>query len=102
MSWLPPGSRRGKPNVWLFDERSNHLDLEPIETLVKALRACDGTLIFVAHDRWFVDELATRVMAITPEGIDDFVGTADETLACSGEDYLDAEHVIRKARASKR
>ena len=91
-----------KPNVLLLDEPTNHLDLESIEALVKALRAYEGTLIFVAHDRWFVNELATRILAITPDGIDDFAGSYDEYLARSGEDHLDAEQVVRKARASKR
>jgi len=91
-----------KPNVLLLDEPTNHLDLESIEALVKALRAYEGTLIFVAHDRWFVNELATRILAITPDGIDDFAGSYDEYLARSGEDHLDAEQVIRKARASRR
>jgi ATPase subunit of ABC transporter with duplicated ATPase domains len=91
-----------KPNILLLDEPTNHLDLESIEALVKALTAYEGTLIFVAHDRWFVNELATRILAITPDGIDDFAGSYDEYLARSGEDHLDAEQVIRKARASKR
>ena len=91
-----------KPNVLLLDEPTNHLDLESIEALVKALTAYEGTLIFVAHDRWFVNELATRILAITPDGIDDFAGSYDEYLARSGEDHLDAEQVVRKARASKR
>jgi ATPase subunit of ABC transporter with duplicated ATPase domains len=91
-----------KPNVLLLDEPTNHLDLEAIEALVTALRAYPGTLIFVSHDRWFVGELATRIVEITPSGINDFPGTYQEYLERCGDDHLDAQAVLRKARASKR
>jgi ATPase subunit of ABC transporter with duplicated ATPase domains len=91
-----------RPNVLLLDEPTNHLDLEAIEALVQALKGYDGTLLFVSHDRWFVNELATRVVSITPEGVDDFAGSYDDYLARAGEDHLDAEEVLRKARAEKR
>ncbi|TFG66807.1 MAG: ABC-F family ATP-binding cassette domain-containing protein, partial [Gemmatimonadales bacterium] len=51
-----------RPNVLVLDEPTNHLDMESIEALVESLRAFDGTLIFVSHDRWFVSQLATRVI----------------------------------------
>jgi ATPase subunit of ABC transporter with duplicated ATPase domains len=91
-----------KPNVLILDEPTNHLDLEAIEALVEGLRAFEGTLIFVSHDRWFVGELATRVIEITDEGINDFPGTWAEYLERCGDDHLDAQAVLRKARASKR
>ncbi len=91
-----------KPNVLILDEPTNHLDLEAIEALVSAITAYDGTLIFVSHDRWFVNELATRIVEITPEGVRDFGGSYDEYLARSGEDHLDAQEVLRLARDSKR
>ena len=91
-----------KPNVMVLDEPTNHLDLEAIEALVKALRRYDGTLIFVSHDRWFVGELATRVIEITRDGINDFPGSYDDYLERCGDDHLDRQAVLRKARASKR
>ncbi len=90
------------PNVLVLDEPTNHLDLEAIEALVGAVRAYDGTVIFVSHDRWFVNELATRIVEITPEGVKDFNGGYDEYLARAGEDHLDAQEVLRRARDSKR
>lgn len=91
-----------KPNVLILDEPTNHLDLEAIEALVQAVQAYDGTVIFVSHDRWFVNELATRIVEITPEGVQDFNGGYDEYLNRAGEDHLNAQEVIRKARQSKR
>jgi ATPase subunit of ABC transporter with duplicated ATPase domains len=90
-----------KPNVLVLDEPTNHLDLEGIEALVTALKSYPGTLIFVSHDRWLVGELATRIIEITPQGINDFPGTYAEYLERCGDDHLDAQVVLRKARASK-
>ena len=90
-----------KPNVLILDEPTNHLDLEAIEGLVKSLEAYEGTLIFVSHDRWFVGELATRIIEITPAGVADFPGTYEEYLERCGDDHLDAQAVLGKARASK-
>ncbi len=91
-----------KPNVLILDEPTNHLDLEAIEALVSAVKAYEGTLVFVSHDRWFVNELATRIVEITPEGVRDFHGSYDEYIARAGEDHLNAEDVLKKARESKR
>jgi len=90
-----------KPNVLMLDEPTNHLDLEGIEALVQGLAAYEGSLVFVSHDRWFVGELATRIIEITPTGINDFPGTYAEYLERCGDDHLDAQAVLRKARATK-
>src|SRR5947199_8662355 len=63
-----------KPNVLILDEPTNHLDLEAIEALVEGLKAYDGTLIFVSHDRWFVPQLPDRSFETSPKGIKDFRG----------------------------
>lgn len=91
-----------KPNVLLLDEPTNHLDLEAIEALVHGLRTYDGTLVFVSHDRWFVSQLADRILEITPEGINDFRGTYDEYLERCGDDHLDAEQVALRVRRERR
>ena len=91
-----------KPNVLLLDEPTNHLDLEAINALVKALTEYDGTLVFVSHDRWFVQKLATRILEITPNGMQDFRGGYDEYLEKCGDDHLDADKVVLKARREKR
>jgi ATPase subunit of ABC transporter with duplicated ATPase domains len=91
-----------KPNVLVLDEPTNHLDLEAIEALVEGLRGYDGTLIFVSHDRWFVSQLATRVLEISARGIQDFPGTYEEYLERLGDDHLDAEAVLRLRREQKK
>ena len=91
-----------QPNVLVLDEPTNHLDLEAIEALVAGLSAFDGTLIFVSHDRWFVSQLATRVFEITEHGINDYPGTYDEYLESCGDDHLDADAAMLRARREKR
>ena len=89
-----------RPNLLLLDEPTNHLDLEAIAALVEALKAFPGTLLFVSHDRWFVSELATRILEVTPEGPREFSGTYAEYLERCGDDHLDADAVVLKARAT--
>ncbi|HVR95006.1 MAG TPA: ATP-binding cassette domain-containing protein [Thermoanaerobaculia bacterium] len=91
-----------RPNILVLDEPTNHLDLEAIEALVEALREFDGTLIFVSHDRWFVSQLADRILEISPKGIQDFRGTYEEYLDRLGDDHLDAEAVLRMRREQKK
>jgi ATPase subunit of ABC transporter with duplicated ATPase domains len=68
------------PNVMLMDEPTNHLDMESIEALNLALEHYEGTLIFVSHDREFVSSLATRIVEIKDQQLNDFHGTYDEYL----------------------
>ncbi|HEX2735054.1 MAG TPA: ATP-binding cassette domain-containing protein [Polyangiaceae bacterium] len=91
-----------QPNVLVLDEPTNHLDIEAIEALVKALQAFEGTTIFVSHDRWFVSQLATRVLEITPQGVNEFPGTYDEYLQSQGQDHLDRAQVAAQAKQDQR
>ncbi len=72
------------PNVLLMDEPTNHMDMESIESLNTALEKYKGTLIFVSHDREFVSSLATRIIEMTPTGVNDYHGTYEEYLATQG------------------
>ena len=51
-------------NTLLLDEPTNHLDLDSKDVLLEALEDFGGTLIFVSHDRYFVDRLATKILEI--------------------------------------
>ena len=53
-----------KPDLLLLDEPTNHLDIRSKDILMDALSAYDGTLVFVSHDRYFLNGLATKVLEI--------------------------------------
>ncbi|HQS98899.1 MAG: ABC-F family ATPase [Hydrogenophilales bacterium 16-64-46] len=74
----------GRHNVLVMDEPTNHMDMESIESLNLALDLYKGTLIFVSHDRAFVSSLATRILEITPDGVEFYMGTYDEYLHSKG------------------
>jgi ATPase subunit of ABC transporter with duplicated ATPase domains len=74
----------GRHNVLVMDEPTNHMDMESIESLNLALDLFKGTLIFVSHDRQFVSSLATRILEITPEGVEFYLGSYDEYLHSKG------------------
>ncbi len=70
-------------NVLIMDEPTNHMDMEAIEALNKALKNFDGTLIFVSHDREFVSTLATSIIEVKDEKLNYFKGTYDEYTSLS-------------------
>ncbi|UDG81944.1 ABC-F family ATPase [Candidatus Vallotia cooleyia] len=75
----------GRHNVLLMDEPTNHMDMESIESLQIALEKYEGTLVFVSHDREFVNGLANRVIEVHMDSIIvDFSGRYDEFLANQG------------------
>ena len=61
-------------NTLLLDEPTNHLDLDSKDVLLEALEDFGGTLIFVSHDRYFVDRLATKIIAVGHGGIEVYPG----------------------------
>jgi len=67
-------------NTLLLDEPTNHLDLDSKDVLLEALEDFGGTLIFVSHDRYFVDKLATKVVDIGGGGALVYPGTYEEFL----------------------
>jgi ATP-binding cassette subfamily F protein 3 len=67
-------------NLLLLDEPTNHLDLQSKEVLLEALRGYGGTLVFVSHDRYFVDALATRVIEVGGGRIESYFGNYEDFL----------------------
>lgn len=70
----------GNRNFLLLDEPTNHLDLQSKEVLLKALQEFDGTILFVSHDRAFLDDLATRILELTPTGVHSYEGNYESFL----------------------
>jgi ATP-binding cassette subfamily F protein 3 len=68
------------PNFLLLDEPTNHLDLQAKDVLLEALQKFSGTVVFVSHDRYFIDKLATRVFQIEGGELYDYPGNYEDYL----------------------
>ena len=66
-----------KSNTLILDEPTNHLDLDSKEILENALDDFPGTLIFVSHDRYFINRIATKVIDISATGTTEYLGDYD-------------------------
>ncbi len=67
-------------NFLLLDEPTNHLDLQAKDVLLEALRKFTGTIVFVSHDRYFIDKLATRIFEIEGGKLEDYPGNYEDYL----------------------
>lgn len=64
-------------NLLILDEPTNHLDLDSKEILENALVDYPGTILFVSHDRYFINRIATKVFELTKDGITEYLGDYD-------------------------
>lgn len=67
-----------RDNFLIFDEPTNHLDMDSREVLEQALKDFTGTLLFVSHDRYFINRLATRVLELSEHGVKEYQGNYDD------------------------
>ena len=67
-------------NFLLLDEPTNHLDLRAKDVLLNALMEYTGTVVFVSHDRYFIDKLATRVFEVGAGKVEIFPGNYEDYL----------------------
>jgi ATP-binding cassette subfamily F protein 3 len=67
-------------NFLLLDEPTNHLDMRAKDVLLEALAGYSGTVIFVSHDRYFIDRLATRVLEIEGGAVTAYEGNYEDYL----------------------
>src|SRR5207253_4538354 len=66
------------PNFLRLDEPTKHLDLQAKDVLLAALEAFTGTVVFVSHDRYYIDKLATRIFEIEDGKLQDYPGNYED------------------------
>ncbi|MDD6072230.1 MAG: ABC-F family ATP-binding cassette domain-containing protein [Clostridiales bacterium] len=64
-------------NFLILDEPTNHLDITSKEILENALKNYTGTILYVSHDRYFINQTATRILDLSPNGITSYIGNYD-------------------------
>ncbi|MDE6469592.1 MAG: ABC transporter ATP-binding protein, partial [Eubacterium sp.] len=76
-----------------LDEPTNHLDAFSREELENTLMNYEGTMLIVSHDRYFINKLATRIVELTPNGCNNYLGNYD--------DYAEHRYVAKEEKAAK-
>jgi ATP-binding cassette, subfamily F, member 3 len=91
-------------NFLLLDEPTNHLDMRAKDVLLEALRTYTGTVVFVSHDRYFIDNLATRIFEIEEGHVHVFPGNYEDYLwrKSGGPEALAAEQAKAEAKQQAR
>jgi ATP-binding cassette subfamily F protein 3 len=103
-------------NFLVLDEPTNHLDIFSKEILEDALREFTGTLLYISHDRYFINNTATKILELSENGIVEFFGNYDYYIekksqpteapivvaeSTSKEDYLRKKEIEAQARKKK-
>ncbi len=68
-------------NLLIMDEPTNHLDIASREALEVALTDYDGTMLMVSHDRYFINKMADRILYLTQNGVENYIGGYDDFLS---------------------
>ncbi len=84
-------------NFLLMDEPTNHLDLRAMDVLLEALEKYTGTVVFVSHDRYFIDKLATRIFEIGGGEVRVYPGNYEDYLWRKQRDAAEAAETTRGA-----
>lgn len=88
-------------NVLILDEPTNHLDIDTKEVLEQALCEFDGTIIFVSHDRYLLNKLATRIIEITENSIESYSGGFDDYIAVKREKEAAEQLLLDREKQEK-
>jgi ATPase components of ABC transporters with duplicated ATPase domains len=90
-------------NLLILDEPTNHLDIDSIETFEEALQEFKGTVFFISHDRYFINKIGERVIAVENHGFKSYPGNYDYYKSVRDELHLQSvkEPEIKKQKVRK-
>lgn len=89
----------GEPDLLILDEPTNHLDMDSVEWLEKYIASYKGTVIFVTHDRYFLDNLATRIVELSNGEFYSYQGSYSDYLM-GKEKRIEVEEKMDQKRQS--
>jgi ATP-binding cassette subfamily F protein 3 len=92
----------GSANVLVLDEPGNHLDVETVDALARALVDYAGTVIFTSHDRSFVRTVATNVVEVKDGRVINYLGSYEQYLAAMNREIDDADEATGRAAGPRK
>ncbi len=92
----------GTYNILVLDEPGNHLDVETVESLAKALIDYRGTVIFTSHDRYFMQRLATSVVEVRDGQAKNYLGNYDAYVYAINREVDEGERQLNASKSTAR
>ena len=92
-------------NFLVLDEPTNHLDLFSKELLEEAIRKFEGTVLYISHDRYFINHTATQILELSPDGLTKYYGNYDKYVEKKQALTLDAQNeapVLEKVEVTQK
>ena len=83
---------RTSPQLLILDEPTNHLDIQSKEILEQALNHYEGTVLYVSHDRFFINQTAHRILDLEDKKLVSYLGNYDYYLEKHGDIYSDIRY----------
>ena len=87
-----------KANFLLMDEPTNHLDIDSKEVLEDALIDYEGTVFVISHDRYFLNRVTNKILELTEEGINEYLGNYDYYLEKKNEVFYEEDEDIGRTK----
>ena len=87
-----------KANFLLMDEPTNHLDIDSKEVLEDALLEYEGTLFVISHDRYFLNRVTNKILELTEEGVNEYLGNYDYYLEKKNEVFYEEDEDIGRTK----
>lgn len=91
-----------KANILILDEPTNHLDIAMKEVIEDAMKTFTGTILFVSHDRYLLDQVADHILEITPDGVKTYKGGFQSWLDATKKEEAAANAAAQTAAAEQK
>lgn len=88
-------------NLLILDEPTNHLDIDSIETLEAALEDFKGTIFFISHDRYFINRMGERIIAIENYSLKSYLGNYDDYRREKQKSSIEEEEVTKREKVKQ-
>lgn len=88
-------------NFLILDEPTNHLDIQSKEILESAMNSYTGTILYVSHDRYFINKTATRILEISKDGLTSYPGNYQDYLHQKEKEAASSETAVKETKTTE-